>query len=65
MELRVRLPATKIGWRWMVKPADLDEFFKRLSADPSTDPAPQTGRAETARERAAARAEKKLLAAGC
>lgn len=32
---RIRLPATRAGFRWLVAPADLDAFFTRLAAAPS------------------------------
>lgn len=41
---RIRLAATRVGSRWLVRPADLDTFFAALAAEPasgdSTDPTP-------------------------
>lgn len=36
---RVRLAATRCGGRWLVRPDDLDAFFRALAADPDPSPA--------------------------
>ena len=61
---RIRLHATRVGCKWTCTDEDLEQFFARLAADPATDSTSETSHAETARERAAARAEAKLAAAG-
>jgi hypothetical protein len=38
---RVKLRATRAGHRWLVKEADLDEFFRALAGEPAP-PAPPT-----------------------
>lgn len=59
---RLRLPATRCGSRWLVRRSDLDHFFTALAADPSTPPAPPS---PAERQRAADRATRELIAAGC
>ena len=33
---RIRLTATRCGGRWLVRPADLDDFFAALGQSPGT-----------------------------
>jgi hypothetical protein len=35
---RVKLPATRAGSRWLIRPADLDHFFAALKGDTSGPP---------------------------
>src|SRR5262245_41709972 len=58
---RVRLAATRIGRRWLIRPADLDAFENALGADPATPSAPPT---PTRRKRAAQRADEQLRRMG-
>jgi hypothetical protein len=47
----VRLAATRVGFRWLVRATDLDAFFERLSAPADAPPAPPAPSA-TARKKA-------------
>src|SRR5262245_54965853 len=57
----VRLKATRVGYRWLVDPADLEAFFTALGA-----PVEETAKVPTPtqRPRAAELADAKLAAAG-
>jgi hypothetical protein len=62
---RVRLPATRVGCRWLVSPADLNAFFARLAADPAdVVVAPPTKSAGSRVDRAAAAAAAELIRRG-
>ena len=39
---RVKLKATRAGSRWLIDPADLEEFFRLLAAEPVSAPSPPT-----------------------
>jgi|SRR5262245_20647243 len=51
---RVRLTATRAGSRWLIRLADLDEFFAKLKGDISDAPKPGTPSASAALQRAQA-----------
>jgi hypothetical protein len=57
----VRLKATRVGFRWLLKQSDIDDFFSALGALP-TDP-PST-RSPTARANLSDAASAKLAALG-
>ena len=60
---RVRLPATRAGSRWLVRPEDLDNFFTALAAEtPSLPPVPQKNAEQ--RNRASRRAAEELARRG-
>ena len=64
----VRLRASRVGARWFLAPEDVPRFIDAPTGDISDDatsgPAPRP-RSATAREKAAAAAEKKLISMGC
>lgn len=61
---RVRLPATRVGSRWLVRPEDLAAFFTALAAEtPSPPPMPQQKKVEQ-RRRASQRAADELARRG-
>jgi hypothetical protein len=60
---RVRLPATRAGGRWLIRPADLDTFFATLAGEIDPDPVPPTPTAVTSR-RASERARRELETRG-
>jgi hypothetical protein len=55
---RVKLTATRVGSRWLVRESDLQAFFGTLAADPTT-PAPAT-RTPAARCKASENAARQL-----
>jgi hypothetical protein len=59
----VRLRATRVGYRWLVRAGDLEEFFRTLSAPVETTAVP-TVRAPAARRKASDRAAAKLKEMG-
>lgn len=61
---RVRLPATRAGSRWLVRPDDLVAFFAALAAETAEPlPVPQQKKAEQ-RRRASQRAADELARRG-
>ncbi|HEV3436965.1 MAG TPA: helix-turn-helix domain-containing protein [Gemmata sp.] len=60
--IRIKLTATRCGSRWLVRPADLDAFFAKLAADPTTT-SPET-RSPASRNKAAAKADDELQKMG-
>ena len=62
---RVKLTATRVGSRWLVRGTDLDAFFAALAADPTPqDTAPAPHVTPPARRRAAERASELLKKMG-
>ena len=59
---RVKLRATRAGSRWLVAPADLDQFFEQLAGDVASSPPPV--RTPTERNRDSERAVANLAARG-
>jgi hypothetical protein len=59
----VRLAATRVGYRWLVSAADLDEFFRALSAPTDATSVPVV-RTPTARQKSSQLAAEKLEAMG-
>ncbi|MBA4192395.1 MAG: hypothetical protein C0467_30880 [Planctomycetaceae bacterium] len=59
--VRVKLPATRVGSRWLIDPTDLDAFFAALAATDTVAPAtPQKSRTATQRREASERAAREL-----
>ena len=59
---RVKLVATRVGSRWMVSPAALEEFFTALASTTPAAPSPPTTKTRTdAQRRAACEAATKEL----
>jgi hypothetical protein len=59
---RVKLPATRAGSRWLVRPADLEAFFAALTADPG--PATTPPRSPAAANKATEAAVRELQRRG-